>query len=71
MAYMSEVYIVPPSTVAESSVPTVMEKDGQNVVMENRQTNNVMEIENILKSHGISLLLFTNHARELPITSYL
>ena len=26
---------------------------------------------NILKSHGISLLLITNHAREVPIIPYL
>ena len=33
--------------------------------------NIVMEAENILKSHGISLLLITNHAWELPVISYL
>ena len=60
-------------------VPTVMEKHGKawkNILswklMEKSwkigQKNKVMEI---LKSQGISLLLITNHAREVPIIPYL
>ena len=44
----------------------------KNLFMENGQKN---KVENILKkswkSHGISLLLITNHAREVQIIPYL
>ena len=49
---------------------------GTNIVMESHGNGQkiVMAIENILeksrKRHGISLLLITNHAREVPIIPY-
>ena len=54
----------------------VMENWQQNKVMKNEQQNKVMEIENILKkvvekSRGISLMLITNHAQEVPIIPHL
>ena len=53
----------------------VMENWQQNKVMKNEQQNKVMEIENILKkslkSRGISLMLITNHAQEVPIIRHL
>ena len=54
-------------------VPTVMEKHGGKIchgkVIENGQKK--IKSWKSWKSRGISLLLITNHAREVPIIPYL
>ena len=41
------------------------------IILSWKMGKKVMEIENIVKSNGISLLLITNHAREVTIIPYL
>ena len=58
-------------TYNESSwFPQSWKSMGKNLVMEKSWKmgikNKVVEIKNILKSHGISLRLTMNHAREVP-----